>query len=42
MSDISYKIQSGGVFRDMNDVERAMKDADAKRDADEKPILQLA
>lgn len=42
MSDIIYKIQSGGVFRDMNDVERAMKDADAKRDADEKPILQLA
>ena len=42
MSDIIYKIQSGGVFRDMNAVERAMKDEDAKRDADEKPILQLA
>tara|TARA_Y100001938_G_scaffold134456_1_gene194987 strand:+ start:258 stop:587 length:330 start_codon:yes stop_codon:yes gene_type:complete len=42
MSDIIYKIQSGGVFRDMNDVERAIKDEDAKRDADQKPILQLA
>ena len=42
MSEIIYKIQSGGVFRDMNDVERAIKDEDAKRDADQKPILQLA